>query len=85
MDDGCSPTVGILIFAGFVILDFVVFGFIAAMQNLNEAAIERLAGEEDRGAGLLRRYTFSRNWRPYSLIFLFALFNCLLDFLSIPK
>ena len=42
MDDGCSPTVGILIFAGFVILDFVVFGFIAAMQNLNEAAIERL-------------------------------------------
>ena len=57
MDDGCSPTVGILIFAGFVILDFVVFGFIAAMQNLNEAAIERLAGEEDRGAGLLRRYT----------------------------
>ena len=47
MDDGCSPTVGILIFAGFVILDFVVFGFIAAMQNLNEAAIERLAGEED--------------------------------------
>ena len=31
MDDGCSPTVGILIFAGFVILDFVVFGFIAAM------------------------------------------------------
>ena len=45
MDDGCSPTVGILIFAGFVILDFVVFGFIAAMQNLNEAAIERLAGE----------------------------------------
>lgn len=26
MDDGCSPTVGILIFAGFVILDFVVFG-----------------------------------------------------------
>ena len=25
MDDGCSPTVGILIFAGFVILDFVVF------------------------------------------------------------
>ena len=55
MDDGCSPTVGILIFAGFVILDFVVFGFIAAMQNLNEAAIERLAGEEDRGARLLRR------------------------------
>ena len=44
MDDGCSPTVGILIFAVFVILDFVVFGFIAAMQNLNEAAIERLAG-----------------------------------------
>ena len=53
MDDGCSPTVGILIFAGFVILDFVVFGFIAAMQNLNEAAIERLAGEENRGARLL--------------------------------
>ena len=33
MDDGCSPTVGILIFAGFVILDFVVFGFIAARKT----------------------------------------------------
>ena len=34
MDDGCSPTVGILIFAGFVILDFVVFGFIAAIIQI---------------------------------------------------
>ena len=30
-------------FAGFVILTFVVFGFIAEYQNLNEAAVERLA------------------------------------------
>ena len=67
MDDGCSPTVGILIFAGFVILDFVVFGFIAAMQNLNEAAIERLAGEAVRdfcGAMRIRMndIRMSANW-----------------------
>ena len=69
MDDGCSPTVGILIFAGFVILDFVVFGFIAAMQNLNEAAIERLAGEEDRGARLLRRCSVFWRYRSGARIF----------------
>ena len=38
--------------------DFVVFGFIAAMQNLNEAAMGQPWREkEDRGARLLRRYT----------------------------
>ena len=84
MDDGCSPTVGILIFAGFVILDFVVFGFIAAMQNLNEAAIERLAGEEDRGAGLLRRYTDKNERYTHVCELVGLIVHMLLGFLEVP-
>ena len=84
MDDGCSPTVGILIFAGFVILDFVVFGFIAAMQNLNEAAIERLAGEEDRGAGLLRRYTDKNERYTHVCELVVLIVHMLLGFLEVP-
>ena len=84
MDDGCSPTVGILIFAGFVILDFVVFGFIAAMQNLNEAAIERLAGEEDRGARLLRRYTDKNERYTHVCELVVLIVHMLLGFLEVP-
>ena len=84
MDDGCSPTVGILIFAGFVILDFVVFGFIAAMQNLNEAAIERLAGEEDRGARLLRRYTDKHERYTHVCELVVLIVHMLLGFLEVP-
>ena len=85
MDDGCSPTVGILIFAGFVILDFVVFGFIAAMQNLNEAAIERLAGEEDRGAGLLRRYTDKNERYTHVCELVVLIVHMLLGFLEVDR
>ena len=56
MDDGVSPTIGILVFVGLIILDFVVFGFIAAMQNLNEASVEKLAREDNAQAKLLGRY-----------------------------
>ena len=84
MDDGCSPTVGILIFAGFVILDFVVFGFIAAMQNLNEAAIERLAGEEDRGARLLRRYADKNERYTHVCELVVLIVHMLLGFLEVP-
>ncbi len=57
MDDGVSnPVTGALIFVALVLLDFVVFGFFAAMQNLNEAEIERLAQEKNRPAELLKRY-----------------------------
>ena len=42
MDDGCSPTVGILSFCRICHIRFCGFGFIAAMQNLNEAAIQNV-------------------------------------------
>ena len=64
MDDGCSPTVGILIFAGFVILDFVVFGFIAAMQNLNVWRERKTAVRDFCGAIRIRMndIRMSANW-----------------------
>lgn len=56
MEDGCSPSTGILIFAILLILDFMVFGFVAAMQNVSEAAIEKLAKEGNSSAGFVLKY-----------------------------
>lgn len=56
MDDGCSPTIGILVFAVLILIDFVIFGFVAAMQNLNEAMIEKMAKDGSRQATLLMKY-----------------------------
>lgn len=56
MDDGGSPTIGILIFAGLIIMDFVIFGFVAAMQNLSEAAVEKMTKEGNKSAGILAKY-----------------------------
>lgn len=57
MDDSGSPTIGILIFVVLILLDFVIFGFIAAMQNLNETAVEKMAKEGNARAELLMKYT----------------------------
>lgn len=56
MDDGASPTTGIFIFIILIIVDFIVSGFLAAMQNLSDAAVERMMKEENRQAKLLSRY-----------------------------
>ena len=52
MDDGVSPTMGILVFAALILLDFIIFGFIAAMENLNETSVEKLAKDGDTRAAL---------------------------------
>lgn len=57
MDDGVSPTMGILVFAALILLDFIIFGFIAAMENLNETSVEKLAKDGDTRAALLLKYT----------------------------
>ena len=56
MEDGGSPTMGIFIFIVLIVVDFIVSGFLVAMQNLSDAAVERMVKEEDRKAKLLMRY-----------------------------
>lgn len=58
MDDGGSinPTAGILVFIVLILFDFVIFGFVAAMENLNEAAVEKKAKDGNRQAEFLMRY-----------------------------
>lgn len=57
MDDGGNPTTGILVFVGLIIVDFVIFGFGAAMQNLSDKAVEKMAKDEKSAPiDLLSRY-----------------------------
>ena len=57
MDEGVSPTMGVLVFAILLVLDFVIFGFMAAMENLNQASIEKMAKEGENRAAQLLKYT----------------------------
>lgn len=84
MDDGGSPTTGILIFALLIILDFIIFGFIAAMQNLNEAAVEKMAKEDDPKAGLLLKYMDKSERYMHICQLLILLAHMLLGFLQVP-
>ena len=56
MDDGASPTRGLLIFLLLIFVDYVIFGFIAAMRNLNEAAVEKMERDGSKKAALLQKY-----------------------------
>lgn len=47
---------GTLILVVLILLDFIIFGFQAAMQNLNQASVEKLEKEGKKGAGLLLHY-----------------------------
>ena len=86
MDDGGSyPTTGILIFIGLIVVDFVIFGFTAAMQSISESTIEKMAKDEKPGTTkLLLRYTdkAERYTHVCQLIVLMA--HMLLGFLEIP-
>lgn len=86
MDDGGScPTMGILIFAGLVIFDFVVFGFHAAMQNLNEAAVEKQTkGNKTKSAELLHKYMDKTERYTHVCQLLVLLAHMLLGFIEVP-
>ncbi len=56
MDDSGSPTIGFIVLVIFLIMDAIIFGFNAAMQNLNEASVEKLSKEGNKKANLLMRY-----------------------------
>lgn len=85
MDDGGNPTTGILIFVGLIVVDFIVFGFNAAMQNLNEATVEKMAKDEStKTTDLLLKYmdTTERYTHVCQLLVLVA--HMLLGFFQFP-
>lgn len=84
MDDGGSPATGILMFVILVVFDFVIFGFIAAMNNLNEAAVEKMAKEGNRHAGLLLKYTDKPTGYAHTCQLLVLLADMLLGFYQVP-
>lgn len=84
MDDGGSPDIGILIFVIFVVFDFLIFGFIAAMQNLNVSAIEKLAGEGNKQAVLLLKYADKSERYTYVCQFMILLAHMLVGYLHVP-
>lgn len=84
MDDGGSPTTGILVFVVLIVLDFVIFGFIAAMQNLNETAVEKMAKEGDGHAGLLVKYMDKTDRYTHVCQLLVLMAHMLLGFFQVP-
>lgn len=53
MDDGGSPYIGLIVLLLLVVLHAVSYGFLAALDNLNESSLEKLAKEENKKAILL--------------------------------
>lgn len=84
MDDGGSPTTGILIFVALIVLDFVIFGFIAAMQNINEASVEKMAREDNAKAKRLMKYMDRTERYTHVCQLLILLAHMLLGFLQVP-
>lgn len=84
MDDGVSPTMGILVFAALILLDFIIFGFIAAMENLNETSVEKLAKDGDTRAALLLKYTDKTDRYRHVCQLLVLTAHMILGFYQVP-
>ncbi len=84
MDDGGSPNIGILIFVILVVFDFIIFGFIAAMQNLNESAIEKLSKEGNKQADLLLKYADKSDRYTHVCQLVILLAHMLVGFMHVP-
>lgn len=85
MDDGGSPTTGILIFVVLIFVDFVIFGFNAAMQNLNEASVEKMAKDENtKTTDLLLKYMDKTERYTHVCQLLVLMAHMLLGFLQVP-
>lgn len=85
MDDGGNPATGILIFLGLIVADFVVFGFNAAMQNLNEATVEKMAKDErTKTSELLLKYMDKTERYTHVCQLLVLMAHMLLGFLQVP-
>lgn len=53
MEDGGSPYIGLIVLVLLVVLHSVFYGFMEALDNLNESSLEKLAKEENKRAILL--------------------------------
>ena len=84
MDDGGSPTMGILVFVVLILLDFIIFGFLAAMENLNETTVEKMAKEGDTRAALLLKYTDKTERYRHVCQLLLLIGHMLLGFFEVP-
>lgn len=84
MDDGVSPMTGTLIFVILVLLDAVIFGFIAAMQNLGETQIEKQEKEGNRKAKLLMGYLDKSERYTHVCQLVMLTVHMLIGFLEVP-
>ncbi|MGN0141149.1 MAG: hemolysin family protein [Roseburia sp.] len=84
MDDGVSPAIGTLILVVLVLLDAIIFGFIAAMQNLNEALVEKQEKEGDKRARLLSGYMDKSDRYTHVCQLVMLTIHMLIGFLQVP-
>lgn len=84
MDEGVSPIMGVLVFVILLLLDFVIFGFIAAMENLNEAAIEKMAKDGETRAAQLLKYTDKTERYRHVCQLIILVVHMVLGFYQIP-
>ena len=56
MDDGSrSPLAGLILLVILILLNGILYGFAAAVRNLNQSEIQKMAEEGNKKAGLLKR------------------------------
>ena len=55
MDDGVSPTWGMIILLVLILIDFIIYGFVAAMDKINAVTVEKMAKEGSKRAELLQK------------------------------
>lgn len=84
MDDGGSPTTGMIIFIVLLVVNAVVFGFLAAMRNLNEASVEKLSKEGNRKAELLICYLDKTSRYTHICQLIMLTIHMLMGFILVP-
>ena len=84
MDDGGSPTTGMIIMIVLLVMDAIVFGFLAAMQNLNEASVEKLSKEGNKKAGLLLQYLDKKSRYAHICQLIMLTVHMLMGFILVP-
>lgn len=83
MDDGGSPTFGLIIFVCFLLLNAMIYGFLAAMENLNIASMEKSSEEGNKRANLILRYAEKPNQFLNVCQFMISILTMLIGFTQI--
>lgn len=84
MDDAGCPTTGMIIFVVLLVINAIVFGFLAAMQNLNEASVEKLSKDGNRKAELLMCYLNKTSRYTHVCQLVMLTIHMLTGFLLVP-